>query len=287
MIFLAAMLAGAMWRSDPQSSTTALPVMFDAPYVLHTEIRKSVRRDSQSPVIASQSWEVRVSPTDDGFITVWRDLTKRQSLTMEIETNDSLRPVRIVNLTEIRRSIAEALNVDDKDDEGRLAMSFLNALPEPTLVGLLTEDASMIALGQGRLLAVGQPYRYSTQSQPFATGPSVANDSTYELESVDEDAGRAVVLWTTSIDAKALAAVLPDFMRAAMGAMGLDTSDQSKVAEAVAGAVMAKTSRCRYEIVIRTGLAETASCVTLLEVEMLGQRSKTETRFEATQRVQR
>lgn len=290
-IFLTALLAGLVWHGGAGGvagggEPVDLPVMYDAPYVLHTEITKSVRKDAEAPVVESQNWEVRVSPTDDGFHTVWRDLTKRQDVVMEIETNESLIPVSVTNLADIRRAMAEAARGDDKDGAAEQVLAFFNALPERTLTALITQDAALVALGQGRSLTSHAPYRYSAQSRPFENGPVLTSLAAYELEGVDEDTGRAVVLWTSHVDDKALAAVMPEFMRAAMAAMGLDTADQDKVAEAVAGAVMTKTSRCRYQIVIETGLAETVSCVTLQEVRMLDKHQKTETRFEASQTLQ-
>jgi hypothetical protein len=291
-IFLTALLAaGLVWHGGARDAAGGadpvdLPVMYDAPYVLHTEITKSMRKDDLPPVAESQSWEVSVSPTDDGFHTVWRDLTKRQDVVMEIETSESLVPVSVGNLADIRRAMAEAARRDDKDGAGEQVLAFINALPERTLIALMTQDATLVALGQGRSLTSGEPDRYSAQSRPFENGPMLTSLIAVELESVDEATGRAVVLWTSHIDDKALAAVMPEFMRAAMAAIGLDTADQDKVAEAVAGAVMTKTTLCRYQIVVETGLAETVSCVTLQEVRMLDKRQKSETRFEATQTLQ-
>ena len=280
LTILVAVLAG-MTAQDQQA--VELPVKYDAPYVLRTEITRSVRKDAEPAVVDTQAWEVRVTPTDQGFHTVWRDREKRQSTAMEIETDETLSPVRITNLDAIRREMGAALRSDDKDGTGERVLEFFGSLPEATLTALLTQDATLVSLGQGRRLAPGELYRYTESSQPFSNGPVVDMQASFELREVDEAAGRAVVLWTSSLDEKGSRDLWPGLVRALAGPMGLDPNDQTKMEEMMKDGSFSQTRRCRYEIQIDTGLASTISCVFVQEVSLLNERSKKETRFDATQ----
>ncbi len=280
LLALVTLLTGPAW---PVSDPVELPVMYENPYRLRTQITKSVRRDTEPVVSETHSWEVSVTPTDEGFQTIWRDLDKRQILSMEIDTDESLVPIRISNLPDIRRQMAETLLEDDKDETGARVMGFFDSMPEATLTALLTQDAAMISMGQGRRLTAGEPYRYSEEVQPFNGGPMIASEGAVELQEIDAAAGRAVVTWSYQLDEKAMSAAMPALIRALASPLGLDPTDQAKMEEAVDGALVSKTRHCRYDIEMATGLASSVQCVSNQEIVIMGERSKTETRLEATQ----
>jgi hypothetical protein len=278
-IFLAISLLGSQ-----AGATVAIPVAHDHAYAIETRIHRWRQTGEDAPRTSDQHLRVEVQPTRNGFKSVWRDLDAPERTPMQVETNERLIPVRMTNLDAVWAERGLALvRMSATDAEG--AESIFQTLPDNGRQALLFKDAILVATAQGLAQRVGEPVVQRLPGQTIGNSPPVEVLSTITLVSADRATGKAVVTWTTELNPDSVAAALPATLRAVLGLTQADTDRMEGFDALMARSSMKNTRTCRYDIDLPTGLAETAVCSDVLDINLAGHRQKTEGRIEARQRL--
>lgn len=297
----AACLALAIAAPAGAQDTVPLPIRIDGPARIQLQLTKSESRDDEPERRANFTYEVTLSKADrdTGRRGVTWSLTHVNGEGVTAETSPSpdirmtvdetLTPLSLDNLAEViaatRRQLEES---GEFAASGGDALRMLATLTPETAASLFTQDAGMIAMGQGTDLFLGEDNSYEIEGQLPWGEVSVLMIGTYRLVEVDQSAGRAWVRWTQEIDPDSLLAAIPAMVEAMIPdeAGDGDTADmEAKLRSSLSSARLQNSRRCDFTIDIATGLAEKVDCVSLIEFEAGEERSRRETRLVATQTV--
>ncbi|WP_340647516.1 hypothetical protein [Phenylobacterium sp.] len=188
------------------------------------------------------------------------------------EVDDALTPGAITNMPEVREAFVKATGLDTRGTED---------LADTSARIMVSNDLQLAALGQGGDLELGEPVAYDESlPNPFG-GPPITSKGVFTLEAYDKALGRAVIAWRQEID--------PASLHASMLVAIPDLSKRlapDKVAEAKAVFEQMKLERstvCRHEIDIPTGLAISAQCTTRVVSGFSGATSSVTDRWTITQ----
>lgn len=294
MLNAIAALIGAL--SVAEAQTVPLPVVLPDSARIELTLEKSERRDEGPWQRHTFSYDVLLDrPDADGLrLMTWRlrevdgvalgpDTLGRLEMTVDA----TLTPVRLENLAELtsaaRRMIEEG--GEEAPDNAIAALAMLT----PEGAALFASDATLIAMGQGTDLYLGEDNAYELEGAlPWGDQP-VTMIGRYLLETLDQEAGRATISWEQTIDPESLLAALPSMITAMAAAGGGGLEDQASVQEglsaATARARMENRRECRFEIEISTGLAGHVDCSSRILLEAEGQRETRESLLRATQRL--
>lgn len=282
---------------DQAAETTPLPVTLDGAARIDLSLTRAERDDDGPWSEATFRYDVRLQkPTDTGERrAVWRlvevngsPVTPETSPSPDIDmtVDEVLRPIRLENLEEI---IAAARAAMEGDDGGAGGLEALAALTPETAAALFTRDATLISLGQGTDLYLGEDHSYETEGTlPWVARP-VAMTGVYRLDALDVAAGRATVQWTQKIDPNDMATLIAGMVEGMIRASGEwkddDAETLAKFNRQIATTKLENSRSCEFGISIATGLAETADCLTVIEFSSEDEHRRRESRLTATQTV--
>ena len=282
---------------DQAAETTPLPVTLDGAARIDLSLTRAERDDDGPWSEASFRYDVRLQkPTDTGERrATWRlvevngsPVTPETSPSPDIDmtVDEVLRPVRLENLEEVIAAARAALAGDGSSAGG---LEMLAALTPETAAALFTRDATLISLGQGTDLYLGEDHSYETEGTlPWVARP-VAMTGLYRLDTLDVAAGRATVRWSQQIDpnnmSELIAGVVEGMIRASGEWKDDDAETLAKFNRQIGTTKMENSRRCEFGISIATGLAETVDCLTVVEVSSEDEHRRRESRLTATQTV--
>lgn len=199
-----------------------------------------------------------------------------------LEVDEALSPVSIVNWAEVRQALDQAIGERVTDSKVRPAMqNMISGLPPDQAAPVLMREMGLASLGQGLALEVGEDFPYADQLPNPLGGPPVAASGRFHLESYDEKAGRAVVLWNNAFDQ----ASASESLRKSMELLAKQIAPD-KAAEAMKffeGAKVDRQDACRHEIDIPTGLAVRAVCSSTISISASGQSARNVDRWTISQ----
>lgn len=188
---------------------------------------------------------------------------------VSIAVDEALTPVGLVNVGEVRRAFDAMLKrVADPKAAAQLKQTFPN-LEDATLAAVTTQDFARVALAQGATLDLGQERTYDDQAINPLGGPPISTKGSIRLESYDEKAGRAVILWRLTMDPASTQASLTATMNRVMGQLTPDKAEEAR--RMFAKMKIERNDACRYQIDIPTGLAVEADCTTTVVAGAEGQ----------------
>ncbi len=269
----------------PQAGDAVLlPVQHDRAYAIETRIHRWRRTGDDPAMTADQHLRVEVQPVPDGFKTLWRDLAAPDRTAIAVQTNERLVPLVLSNLDAAWAERGLAL-VRMSSNNSVAAQEMFEAMPDNARQAMLFKDAILIASVQGLGQAVGEPFVQRLPGQRVGDSPSMDIVSTVTLDSVDRATGKAVITWTTALDPKTVADALPAAVRAVLGLSEEEAAKMEGFDAMLSSARMQNGRNCRYDVDMASGLAETVVCTELQDIDIGGQRMKTEGRMEATQRL--
>ena len=234
---------------------------------------------------------LRVTPTEGGLYGEVEGVSLKEfDLPLEIQVDESLTPLRLQNWPVVREALFRffdaqaAKNPALSPKVADAVKGIFRDLPAEQVPVTMAPVFTYLGLGQGLSLSRGQPTTYEDQLPNPLGGGLIKTNAAFVLESYDQSAGRAVVVWTQALDPKSLAANLRSSMRALVDRAGIP-GDQAKMEEAMAQASMARDDRCRFEIHIPSGLAITAECASTLDISAQNRKARRIDRWTITQTV--
>jgi len=189
---------------------------------------------------------------------------------VSIAVDEALTPVRLVNVGEVRTAFDAMLKRVDVDPKAaaQLKQMFPN-LEDATLAAVTTQDFARVALAQGATLDLGQERTYDDQALNPLGGPPISTKGSVRLESYDEKAGHAVVLWRLTMDPASTQASLTATMNRVMAQLPPDKAEKAR--GMFAKMKIERNDACRYQIDIPTGLAVEVDCTTTVVAGAEGQ----------------
>lgn len=272
----------AVMLSFEQDKTVDLTLVLPERARIEVQTELSERIDSGEWVVKRRDYVVEVTPFGDiGYRAAYRVPDAPDIDMMVFETDEALVPVRLLNTEEVITMMSET---EDSPDGKPLAsdldmIGFLRNLSPEALTSLLAKDLILVAFGQGVTLPPGERNAYEQPSAAFGDAAPVIMSAAFTLESVDVAAGRAVVLWDSILPSHEAQKALPRLLAGLLSAIPGAEAGADKVAAAIAGSHMDMQTRCRYDIHIDTGLAETAVCTTVQEITVAGEQRRRESRL--------
>lgn len=176
-----------------------------------------------------------------------------------IEVDAGLRPSRIANWPDLRAAMDAYMPRLVKDPKQlEAARAQIARMDDKQAVGSLLRDVTLLGLGQGTNLTLGQARAYDDQTPNPLGGPPILTKGAFRLESFDARKGRAVVTWSRVMDAASAAASLEVAKQAMMARLAPDQAAKAKAD--LEGMAVSRTDSCRFEIDTATGLAAAADC---------------------------
>lgn len=282
---------------DQAAETTPLPVTLDRAARIDLSLTRAERDDDGPWSEATFRYDVRLQkPTETGERRmIWRlievngsPVTPETSPSPDIDmtVDEVLRPVRIENLDEVIAAARTAFAGDGSDAGG---LEMLAALTPETAAALFTRDATLISLGQGTDLYLGEDHSYETEGTlPWVARP-VAMTGVYRLDSLDVVAGRATVRWSQEIDPHDMSALIAGMVEGMIRASGEwkddDAATLAKFNRQIGTTKLENSRNCEFGISIATGLAETVECLTVIEFSSEDEHRRRESRLTATQNL--
>ncbi len=210
------------------------------------------------------------------------DLQSLMGGAVVLDVDETLAPLRVRNWDEVRQGLEKAME---------------SATPEPAvraevkgLIGRLSAEAagqavspgwSLVSLGQGVNLEVGEESSYEDSLPNPLGGPPIASVGTFKLESYDKGGGRAVVLWNQTLDPKSASESIAEAVQAMTERLAPEKAEEAR--KALAGARITREDACRYEIDIPTGLAFSTTCTITMANTVQGQTMRNVDRWTITQ----
>jgi hypothetical protein len=281
--------------------TVPLPIRIDGPARLELTLTKSDRRDDGPEQRATFTYDVALTKAHDEEGrrgATWRlthvdgervaaGASPSPDLHMTVDAN--LTPVSLDNLAEIIGTVRRQIEASgDLDQTGATTLQALAALNPETAAAMFARDATMIALGQGTDLFLGEDSPYEMEGVLPWGAANVLMIGNYRLVEVHRASGKARVLWSQEIEPTSLLAALPAMFEGLLGDKSKpdDSADLAEKMEAGMGdARLENDRRCEFMIDMATGLAEKIDCLTVIEMVAGEESARRETRLIATQRL--
>lgn len=173
------------------------------------------------------------------------------------EVDDSMTPLRIVNLPEVRKAFEAMTEAMGAPATGP-ARDVIANLTDASINAMAAQDLMRFALAQGSDLEPGKEVTYEEDLPNPLGGPPIRSTGAVRLEERDEAAGRAIILWRQAFDPGSAAASMQVWLDRI-----LKNVPPEKMAEARGALATAKLERndsCRYEVDLSTGLVARAEC---------------------------
>ena len=282
--------------------TVPLPVRIDGPARIELNLTKSERRDGGQEQRATFTYEVALTKADDDGRrgATWRlthvdgepvEAGASPSPDLRMTVDATLTPVSLDNLAEVISATRRQMEASGELDEaGVSSLQALALLSPETAASMFARDATMIALGQGTDLFLGEDNPYEMEGALPWGGVSVLMIGNYRLVELHAASGRATVRWSQEIDPDSLIEALPALIEGLLGekVKGDDSSDLAdKMQAAMSNARFENDRHCEFTIDTATGIAEKIDCLTVIEVVAGDESGRRETRLIATQRLVR
>lgn len=258
----------------PASETTPLPVRVEGPATIVLVLDKSERSNDGpwSRAVLDYRVDLGVAGQDGTRSARWRlNAVDGQSVTpetspspdLEFTVGEALNPLRLENLDEIVERLRSQMSERQGDTS---VIEAIRALSPEAAAALFARDATMVALGQGTDLYLGEDHVYEQEGVlPFGGAP-IAMTGVYRLESLDPQTRTARLTWSMQIDPKALASAVPAMIRGMMQASGEwkpdDAEMMAKAERLMESARMENSRQCSFVVSTVNGLAEKIDCTT-------------------------
>jgi len=280
--------------------TVPLPVRIDGPARIELNLTKSERRDDEPEQRATFTYEVALSKADEDGLrsAVWR-LTHVDGESVEpgaspspdlrMTLDPTLTPVSLDNLAEVISAARRQMEASGElDAAAATSLEALARLSPEMAAAMFARDATMIALGQGTDLFLGEDNPYEADGVLPWGGVSVLMIGNYRLVEHQAASGRAVVRWSQEIDPASLFEALPALIEGLLGdkVKRDDSSDfADKMRAAMRNARFENDRHCEFTIDTATGLAGKVDCLSVIEMVVGDEAGRRETRLIATQRL--
>lgn len=305
MRVLAVVLFGlSLGLSAPAAAqdTVPLPVRIDGPARIELNLTKSERRDDGQEQRATFAYVVELTKADDDGLrsATWRlthvdgepvEVGGSRGPDLRMTVDATLTPVSLDNLAEVISATRRQMEASGEMNEaGASSLQALALLSPESAASMFARDATMIALGQGTDLFLGEDNPYEIEGLLPWGGVSVLMIGNYRLVELHAASGKAIVHWSQEIDPDSLIEALPAMIEGLFGekAKGDDSSDMAdKMQAAMSNARFDNDRRYEFTIDTATGLAEKIDCLTVIEVVAGDESGRRETRLVATQRLVR
>jgi hypothetical protein len=234
---------------------------------------------------AADGGRLTLTPKDvklDGSNTEPPDLQSLQSRPAVFGVDEALAPVRLENWDELRGAIAAELEKTSVDPEARAqVVGVLDGLSDEQAAKVMGRSWSMASLAQGSDLSLGEDNVYDDLLPNPLGGPPIKSVGRFKLQSVDKAAGRAVVVWTQSLDPASTAESIRQALQAMVERMAPEQAEAAR--KAFSSAKITREDACRHEIDIPTGLALKAVCTSTSEVTVEGKTGTSRDRWTIAQ----
>lgn len=277
------------------SETTPLPVRIDGPAAIALRLEKSERNNEEPWTRAVLDYRVDLGAAgEDGTRTArWRlNAVDGQPVTpetspspdLEFTVDAALNPMRLENLDEIVERLQSQMEETPGDTS---VLEAIRALSPEAAAALFARDATMVALGQGTDLYLGEDHAYEQEGTLPFDGTPIAMTGVYRLESLDPQTQTARLVWSMQIDPKVLATAVPAMIRGMMQASGEwkpdDAEMMAKAERLIASARMENSRQCSFVVSTVNGLAEKIDCITRIAFSAGSESQVREFRLLATQ----
>lgn len=190
---------------------------------------------------------------------------------LELEVDDALTPIRMRNWPRLRDSLLAYFEKQPADPRfANPVKAVYRQLSDEDAPSMFTPHLGFLGLGQGLAGEIGEAHTYEDKIENPLGGPPIDTKGAITIQSHDKKAGRAVVVWTQTLD--------PASMKASVAAMAKQFG-----ASGVGDMSVGRDERCRFDIDVRTGLVERADCESLVTIAGEGQTRRRADRWLVTQ----
>lgn len=210
------------------------------------------------------------------------DLQSLQTQPAVFEVDESLTPVALANWDELRAGIGAELARSSADPKIQAELAaMLGGMTGEQAAQVMGRSWTMATLSQGVDLQLGEDTVYDDLLPNPLGGPAIKSVGRFKLESVDKAAGRAVVIWTQSLDPGSTTESIRQALQTIVERLAPERAEEAK--KAFVGANITRDDACRHEIDIPTGLAVAVSCSSQSAVSVQGKTVVSRDRWTITQ----
>lgn len=293
-------LAALLVLAASPAAAEALPVRLDdgATWTVTIE-RQRDRQETDAPPVqvalrtVSEAVWAKGSDTDrltltprsaeaPGAALEGSDLQSLMGGAVVFDVDETLAPIRVRNWDEVRQGLEKAMESATPEPAARAEVKgFLARLSAEQAGQTVSPGWSLVSLGQGVNLEVGEESSYEDSLPNPLGGPPIASVGTFKLESYDKGGGRAVVLWNQTLDPKSASESIAEAVQAMTERLAPEKAEEAR--KALAGAKITREDACRYEIDIPTGLAFSTTCTITMANTVQGQTMRNVDRWTITQ----
>lgn len=145
-----------------------------------------------------------------------------------------------------------------------------NSMNPTTAAQQLLPDISIISLCQHTGLTIGEPLRSETQTANVLGGPPIQTSVSFELRSVDRQAGTANIEFTSSLDPASVTASMRETMERVLRETG---RDRAEVMAEFEGVTLRHNTRADCVVDLQTGVTRSVTHNVSISMGAAGTRS--------------
>ena len=172
-----------------------------------------------------------------------------------VEVDETLAPGRVLNMDELRTAFAAMLKTMGSSAN---SSNPLPNLTDASIMAMATQDLGRLALVQGSDLEVGREVKYEDDLPSPLGGPPIHSLGMFRLESLDREAGHAVIAWQQAFEPKSASQTVAALVERMLANVPSDKIGEARAA--LAKMTLERQDRCRYEVDLRSGLVARATC---------------------------
>jgi hypothetical protein len=271
---------GAIWIQTSVHSRTDTRKGIIHPMTATSVIKTTYRKDSGANTLRQDFVSFSVDGVGGEQLKALADQAKLIYPAV-IEVDDALRPSRVREWDKMRETIFETVATQVPDARAVAAVRANYDKMDASQAAALFNEQSLVSLGQGTGLELGDTRRYEGETPNSLGGPPIKTSGSFRLESIDKAKGHAFIVWSQLPDPASLSASLKVSVDALIARAAPERQSEAKAQ--LANLVFERQESCRFEVDLPTGLAVTTDCTVNLKTGLQGQITERSDRWVITQ----